>query len=260
MMPRTPDLADEPLQASRVVSLEVAGPVASICLGSGERRNVLAPSDWDELSRIADRVATRDDVSVVVLRGGGQTFSAGSDLRLWQDEESRTVDDDFARMETALQSIEQIPVPTIAVVEGVAAGAGCELALACDLRIFAQTARIGLPILQLGVLVSPHFALRMTALIGVSRTRELLYSGRLITAAEADRLGMANTVVPQSGIEAELASWVGDISRQPRSGLVAAKTASTVALAELRAQHDAPGWAFSDPQQLSDRIAAFFRR
>lgn len=260
MMPRTHTLADEPLQAPSVVTLEVTGPVASICLGSGKRRNVLAPSDWDELAGIADRVATLDDVSVVVVRGGGQTFSAGSDLRFWEDEESRTVDDDFIRMETALQAIEQIPVPTIAVVEGVAAGAGCELALACDLRIFAQTARIGLPILQLGVLVSPHFALRMTALIGVSRTRELLYSGRLVTAAEADRLGMANTVVPESDIEATLASWVGDISCQPRSGLVAAKTASTVALAEQRAQHNAPGWASFDPQQLSDRIAVFFRR
>ncbi|HEU4808301.1 MAG TPA: enoyl-CoA hydratase/isomerase family protein [Homoserinimonas sp.] len=260
MTARNPTLADGGLQASSALSLEVAGSVASITLGSGERRNVLAPSDWDELTRLAEQLATRVDLSVVVFRGGGRTFSAGSDLRFWQNEHGRTVDDDFARMETALQAIEQIPVPTIAVVEGVAAGAGCELALACDLRIFAQTARIGLPILQLGVLVSPHFALRMTSLIGVSRTRELLYSGRLISAAEADRLGMANTVVPQSSIESELASWVGKISLQPRSGLVAAKTASTVALAQLRSQHDTPGWTFFDPQQLSDRIGAFFQR
>jgi enoyl-CoA hydratase/carnithine racemase len=196
----------------------------------------------------------------VVFRGGGDTFSAGSDLRFWQDENTRTVDEDFRLMETALQAVERIPVPTIAVVEGVAAGAGCELALACDLRIFSQTARIGLPILQLGVLVSPHFALRMTTLIGVSRTRELLYSGRLVSAAEAERLGMANVVVPQLRVDAEITTWVGDIVRQPRSGLVAAKAASTVALTELRAQHDAPGWRHFDPRQLSERIGAFFRR
>jgi enoyl-CoA hydratase len=205
-------------------------------------------------------VAAPSAVSVVVLRGGGQTFSAGSDLRFWEDEDSRTVDDDFGRMESALQAVEQIPVPTLAVVEGVAAGAGCELALACDLRIFSQTARIGLPILKLGVLVSPHFALRMSALIGVPRTRELLYSGRLVSADEAERLGMANVVVPQPSVDSELARWVGDISRQPRTGLVAAKTATTVALAELRTRHDAPGWRHFDPRQLSDRVGAFFQR
>lgn len=259
MTPGAPTLAGGSLRASGALSLEVDGAVASITLGSGERRNVLAPSDWDQLVSIADQLARRADLKVVVVRGGGQTFSAGSDLRFWENDD-RTIDDDFARMEAALQAIEQIPVATIAVVEGVAAGAGCELALACDLRIFAHTARIGLPILQLGVLVSPHFALRMSSLIGVSRTRELLYTGRLITAGEADRMGMANAVVPQSTVEAELASWVSAISRQPHSGLVAAKTASTVALAELRARHDTPGWTFFDPEQLHDRIGAFFRR
>ncbi|MEX1078318.1 MAG: enoyl-CoA hydratase/isomerase family protein [Homoserinimonas sp.] len=260
MTARTATLADGSRHASSALSLEVAGTVASIIVGSGERRNVLAPADWDELSRIVDQVSTRVDISVVVLRGRGQTFSAGSDLRFWENEDSQTVDEDFSRMEAALQAIERIPIPTIAVVEGVAAGAGCELALACDLRIFAQTARIGLPIVQLGVLVSPHFALRLTSLIGISRTRELLYSGRLVSAAEADRLGMANSVVAQSGIEAELQNWLDNISRQPRSGLVAAKAASTVAVAELRTQHDAPEWTFSDPAQLSDRIGIFFRR
>jgi enoyl-CoA hydratase len=260
MRRRTTTLADGAGEACGALACEITNGVAAITIGSGRRRNVLAPSEWDELTRIAQHVATQADVKVVVVRGREFNFSAGSDLRFWRDADSDTVDDDFARIEAALQSIERMPVPTIAVVEGVAAGAGCELALACDLRLFADTALIGLPILQLGVLVSPHFVLRLTSLIGISRARELLYSGRLVSAAEADNLGMVNKVVPAASMDAELATWVSDISRQPRSGLVAAKAASTVALSDLRVQHDAPGWAFSDPAQLPDRINAFFSR
>ena len=242
------------------LSLVVTGAAAVVTVGTGQRRNVLGPSDWLELERMAVHLTGRDDLKVVAFRGAGMTFSAGSDLRYWDGGESRTIDDDFARIESALQAIEGIPVPTIAVVEGVAAGAGCELALACDLRIFAQSAWIGLPIVQLGVLVSPHFALRLILLVGVSRARELLYSGRLVSAAEADKLGMATTVVTESQVEAELARWVEDISRQPRRGLVTAKFASSVALRDLRAKHDAPAWTSSDPDELPGRIQAFFAR
>jgi enoyl-CoA hydratase len=246
--------------AASALSCQVTGAIAVITIGSGQRHNVLAPSEWDELARIADELTSRVDVKVVVVRGRASTFSAGSDLRFWREADSGTIDADFARIEAALQSIERMPVPTIAVVEGVAAGAGCELALACDLRLFADTARIGLPILKLGVLVSPHFVLRLTSLVGVSRARELLYSGRLVSATEADRLGMANTVVPAAGMDSEIATWVHDICRQPRTGLVAAKAASTVALADLRKRHDAPEWTFSDPHQFSAGVNAFFAR
>jgi enoyl-CoA hydratase len=242
------------------LTLDVTGSVATITVGSGLRHNVLEPHDWDELASIADAVAARSDIKVAVIRGGGQTFSAGSNLRSWDGADARTVDDGFLRIEAALQAIERIPVPTLAVVEGVAAGAGCELALACDLRLFTRSARIGLPIVQLGVLVSPHFALRLTVLVGVARSRELLYSGRLVLAAEAERLGLANSVVPQDDLDAEVVRWVEDISRQPRSGLVAAKTASSRALRELRRQHDAPGWRFSDPSVFRGSIRAFFAR
>lgn len=242
------------------VSVSIVGAAATVTIGSGLRSNVLAPQDWQELERVARELATREDLAVVVIRGVAGTFSAGSDLRYWDGAKPGEVDADFASIESALQAVERLPIPTIAVVEGIAAGGSCELALACDLRLFADTARIGMPVVQLGVLVSPHFILRMTLLIGVARARELLYSGRLISAREADRMGMANAVVPAGEMEAALAEWIGNISRQPRSGLVAAKAASTVALEALRRRHQAPGWKFSDPGQLQSRITAFFRR
>jgi enoyl-CoA hydratase/carnithine racemase len=242
------------------LSLTITGAAAAVTVGTGTRRNVLTPSDWLELERIAVHLASRDDLKIVVFRGAGMTFSAGSDLRYWAGEESTRIDDDFARIESALQAIEGIPLPTVAVVEGVAAGAGCELALACDLRIFSQSAQIGLPIVQLGVLVSPHFSLRLTLLVGVSRARELLYTGRLVSAAEADRMGMATAVIAEEQVHTELARLVAEISRQPRLGLVAAKAASSVALRDMRAQHEVPGWIFSDPDELPGRIEAFLAR
>src|SRR5690606_8030565 len=126
-------LAKDDDQPAAALTLEIAMSVATITVGSGLRRNVLDPADWDELASMAAHVAARSDVKVVVVRGRGETFSAGSNLRCWNGAGDRNVDDDFFRIEAALQAVEKIPVPTIAVVEGVAAGAGCELALACDL-------------------------------------------------------------------------------------------------------------------------------
>jgi enoyl-CoA hydratase len=237
--------------------LAIEGRVATVTIGAGQRHNALAPEDWSELRKTASELATRDDISVVVFRGAAGTFSSGSDIRYWDETSAAQVDADFITIEHALQAVEAIPVPTIAAVEGIAVGAGCELALACDLRLVAESARIGMPILRLGVLVSPQFVLRLTLLIGVARARELLYLGRLLSATEADRMGIVNATVPDDQLSGMLAEWTERISNQPHAGLIAAKTASNVALERLRKAHEAPEWSFSDPTTFSERIRAF---
>ena len=217
------------------VTVSRTGPVAEAVLGSGGSRNALGSEDWVAVERIFRELARDEEIRTVVVRGSGATFSAGSDLREWVHASPHDVQESFARMEAACQAIEAAPVPVIAQVSGVAAGAGCQLALACDLRVLADTARLGMPIARLGILVSPSFAARLSVLVGHGLARELLYTGRLVGAAEAVSLGLANRCVPEDRLAEVTAALVDSIVAQPRPALVAAKQAVSVALSPVRA-------------------------
>jgi enoyl-CoA hydratase len=188
-------------------------------------------------------------------------FSAGSDMREWVKADLTDVTESFAAMEAAFTAIEELPVPVIAEVEGVAAGAGCQLALACDLRVFAATARIGMPIARLGILVSPAFAARLSVLAGPGAARELLYTGRLVPAAEAVRLGLVTRCVPEAELASATRRLVLSVTRNPATAIRAAKHAVDAALAASRAaakaQAGGPPVAYDDFQR---GISAFLTR
>ena len=247
-------------QSVPAATLHIEEDVARLTIGNGSRRNALGVTDWTRLRRLADGLSLYPDVKVVLVRGAAATFSAGSDIREWSQARPAEVDASFQAMEAALQAVESIEVPTIAVIEGVAAGAGCELALACDLRLMASSARLGMPILQLGILPSPAFTLRLSALAGPARTRELLYTGRLLDSEQAERYGLATEVVDDSDLDARLADLVSAITSQPRTALVVTKAATGIELSRLRKEHDHLDWAFSDRREFPRRIAAFLRR
>lgn len=223
------------MTAEPKVSVRRKGPLVEAVLGSGGSRNALGHDDWQELERVFRELAGDDEVRAVLVHGSGATFSAGSDLREWVHASPHDVEESFARMEAACTAIEEAPVPVIAQVSGVAAGAGAQLALACDLRVLAEDARIGMPIARLGILVSPMFAARLSVLVGHGLARELLYTGRLVGAAEAVALGLANRAVPAGRLAEVTAELAEAIVAQPRSALVAAKQAVSVTLSPVRA-------------------------
>lgn len=223
------------MTAEPKVTVHRSGPVLEAVLGSGGSRNVLGRDDWYAVERLFRELDADDEVSAVVVRGSGTTFSAGSDLREWVHAGPDDVEESFARMEAACTAIEEAPVPVIAQVSGVAAGAGCQLALACDLRVLADSARLGMPIARLGILVSPGFATRLALLVGHGLARELLYTGRLVGAAEAVSLGLANRSVPEARLAEVTTELVDSIVAQPRSALLAAKQAVSVGLSPIRA-------------------------
>jgi hypothetical protein len=127
---------------------------AVIEIGDGTRRNALGRAEWRALERLVGELSADPTVSVIVVTGRGDTFSAGSDLNDWADASLEEVEQSFAEMEACFQIIERAPVPVIAAVDGVAAGAGCQLALACDLVVMSSSARMGMPIARLGILAS----------------------------------------------------------------------------------------------------------
>jgi enoyl-CoA hydratase/carnithine racemase len=235
------------------VRLNRDAEVAEVAVGDGRRGNALSSADWHELERTFRDLAHDDDLRAVVVRGQGGMFSAGSDMREWVEADVTGVADSFAAMEAAFTAIEELPVPVIAQVEGVAAGAGCQLALACDLQVMAESARIGMPIARLGILVSPAFAARLAVLAGPGIARELLYTGRLVPAAEAVSLGLATRCVPDDRLASATRRLVLTISRHPGAAVQAAKHAVGVALAPARAaakaQAGGPPVAYEDFQR-----------
>jgi enoyl-CoA hydratase/carnithine racemase len=235
--------------------------VADLVIGSGSHRNALSGDDWTDLAAECVRLGTDESLRAVIVRGTGGTFSAGSDMREWVRAEPADVDDSFARMEAAFTAIERLPVPVVAQVDGAAAGAGCQLALACDLRVLGETARIGMPIARLGILASPAFAARVSLLTGPAIARELLYTGRLVTAEQAVRLGLANRAVPEDILTETTTALVRSIVRHPPAALRAAKHAVSVgtdaALDTARAAGTGPAVAFPDFRRA---ITAFLDR
>lgn len=235
--------------------------VAEVTIGAGRRGNALGSADWAALAGLFGELAGDAALRAVLVRGRGGTFSTGSDLHEWVRAEQDAVDAGFAAMAAALTAIEELPVPVIAAVDGVAAGAGCQLALACDLQILAGTARLGMPIARLGILVSPAFAARLTILAGPGVARDLLYTGRLVGAAEAVRLGLATRCVPVGELTAASAALVADTVAHPAAALRAAKRAVSVALAPVRA---AVGATDAGPSVAYDEfragISAFLSR
>ncbi len=239
------------------VELKVEGSVGTVTVGSGTRRNALSTSDWHRLGDTVRGLADVDTVSVVVVRGHGGTFCAGSDLREWADASSAEVDTSFGAMEAALGALEALDVATVAAIEGTAAGARCQLALACDLRVLTRSARMGMPILRLGLLPSPMFALRIAVLTGQERARQLFYTGELLSAEKAQQWGLASEVVEDDELEDRLAELVSAVVAQPRSGIVGAKVACRVAADRQRPRFAHPEWRYSDPVELPSRMRAF---
>ncbi len=242
--------------ATPPVAVQNCGSIVHITVGDGSKRNALTSRGWDA---IADSVrgSDRDGTHAIVIRGSGGMFCAGSDLREWVEADLDVVEDSFARMESAFRTIEQCSVPVIAEVHGTAAGAGCQLALACDMRFLANSARIGMPIARLGIKASPAFAARILSLAGPATTRHMLYTGVLYDASEAVRRGLADQRVPDDDLPAVTAQVLSRIAEKPAATLRAAKHAVSQALAPTRQATTGNSDTMIEPAEFHDRITRF---
>ncbi|GGL93245.1 putative enoyl-CoA hydratase/isomerase YngF [Streptomyces fumigatiscleroticus] len=212
------------MTGSAAVGLRRDGAVARIEVGSGRRANALGVRDWRALAELLDGLSQDPSLGAVVLSGRGTAaFSAGSDMREWLGADPERIDDAFAVMEETLRAVEHMPAPVIAQIRGAAVGAGCQLACACDLRVIADEAHMGMPVARWGILVPPAFAARLALLTGPARTRDLLYTGRLVDGAEAVRIGLATLTVPAARLPAATDRLLASITAHPPAAIRAAK-------------------------------------
>ena len=189
-----------------VVRLERRDAAATITLDRPGARNALTWAMYEELDRALDRVGSEPDVRVVVLRGAGGNFAAGTDISQFAAFASGDDGVDYERrLEGVLTKLESLPATTLAAVEGYAAGFGLALAAACDLRIAAPNAQFGVPIARtIGNCLSMGNYARLVASLGAARTKAMLLTAEFMSADEARAMGFVMRVLEPHAFAREL--------------------------------------------------------
>jgi enoyl-CoA hydratase len=176
------------------------GRVATITIDNPPL-NVLSSAVCRELKQAVEQADDDSAVSVVVITGAGErAFVAGGDIREFPrllKAGSEAVREHARLLHSALNLIDSLRKPVVAAINGVALGGGCELAMACDLRIAEEQVMIGVPEIKLGIFPGGGGTQRLPRLVGEGRAKELLFTGESITAREAERIGLVNSVVPR---------------------------------------------------------------
>jgi len=174
----------------------------------------------------AAAVVTRDPaVRAVVLYGGEKLFAAGADIKEMSESSYASMTQVSVRLQAALNAIAAISKPVIAAVTGYALGGGLELALCADFRVLGEGARVGQPEILLGLIPGAGGTQRLPRLIGPARAKDLIFSGRFVSAAEALSIGLADKVVPDDQVYSAALEMAGKYAAGPAIAIAAAKQA-----------------------------------
>jgi enoyl-CoA hydratase len=190
-------------------------------------RNFMSFAAMGELEAVLTDLASRDDVNVVVLTGGVPGyFVAHADLDdLTKLASGQPTEGDPASWSRTLRLIESMPQPVVAAINGQAWGGGCELSLACTMRVAATSGHMGQPEVNVGIIPGAGGTQRLPRLVGAGRGADLILSGRIVDADEALRIGLVEAVLPDKDFLARVLEWVAPIAAKPRFAVAAAKRA-----------------------------------
>ncbi|MFD7707807.1 enoyl-CoA hydratase/isomerase family protein [Streptomyces sp. NPDC059785] len=204
------------------VHLEVAEGVGTIRLDRPPM-NALDVATQDRLRELAEEATRRADVRAVVLYGGEKVFAAGADIKEMQVMDHAAMVVRSRDLQDSFTAVARIPKPVVAAVTGYALGGGCELALCADYRIAADNAKLGQPEILLGLIPGAGGTQRLARLIGPSKAKDLIFTGRMVKADEARELGLVDRVVPADEVYAEARAWAAKLAQGPALALRAAK-------------------------------------
>jgi enoyl-CoA hydratase/carnithine racemase len=207
-----------------LVHLEVADGVGTIRLDRPPM-NALSRQVQEEIRAAAQEASERADVRAVVVYGGPKVFAAGADVKEMAGWSYQQMVDNSVGLGSSFTSVAAIPKPTIAAITGYALGGGCELALCCDLRIAGDNAKLGQPEILLGIIPGAGGTQRLTRLIGPSRAKDLIYTGRFVDAEEALRIGLVDRVVAPDDVYTEALALAAKLAAGAPYALRAAKEA-----------------------------------
>jgi enoyl-CoA hydratase/carnithine racemase len=206
------------------VSLEVKDGVGTIRLDRPPV-NALNAQVTAELAVLAKEVSERDDVRAVILYGGEKSFAGGADIKEMASRTYPEIAKFGATLTGTLSAIAEIPKPVIAAITGYALGGGLELALTADRRVAGDNVKVGQPEIQLGVIPGAGGTQRLARLIGPSKAKDIVYTGRFVKAQEALELGIVDEVVAPDDVYAAAHKWASRFANGPAVALRAAKAA-----------------------------------
>jgi enoyl-CoA hydratase/carnithine racemase len=206
------------------VRVEVADAIATIRLDR-PKMNALNAQVQQEIAAAAAQVSDDAAIRAVILYGGERVFAAGADIKEMADVGYPRMAERSARLQAAFSAVANIPKPVVAAVTGYALGGGLELALCADFRVLGETAKVGQPEILLGIIPGAGGTQRLPRLIGPSRAKDLIFTGRHATAAEALSVGLADKVVPDAEVYQAAVDLVARYATGPALALRAAKQA-----------------------------------
>ncbi|MCL4424282.1 MAG: enoyl-CoA hydratase-related protein [Firmicutes bacterium] len=186
--------------------------------------NALSLETLEELAQALEELRSDDGVKVLIITGAGpKAFIAGADITQFAQGDAATVQRYIRRGQEVFRQVETYPKPVIAAINGVCLGGGNELAMACDLRLAAESARFGQPEINLGIIPGWGGTQRLTRLVGKTRAMEILLLGQMIDAQEAWRIGLINHVVPDGELLARARELGNQLASQPSLAMAAIK-------------------------------------
>ncbi|MFC7310332.1 enoyl-CoA hydratase/isomerase family protein [Streptomyces monticola] len=204
------------------VNLEVSEGIGTLRLDRPPM-NALDIATQDRLKELADEATRRDDVRAVIIYGGEKVFAAGADIKEMQAMDHAAMVGRSRALQDSFTAVARIPKPVVAAVTGYALGGGCELALCADYRIAADNAKLGQPEILLGLIPGAGGTQRLSRLVGPSKAKDLIFTGRMVKAEEALTLGLVDRVVPAAEVYERAHAWAAQLAQGPALALRAAK-------------------------------------
>ena len=241
--------------ADAELAVEVSGPVATVVIRNPGRRNAMTLAMWRQLPVLLDQLEAEPAVRVLVLTGADGTFCAGADLGDL-DEQLSTGDAGIAV--AAEERLAAFAKPTVAAVRGACVGGGCQLAVACDLRIAADDAKFGVPPARLGLVYPAPTTRRLARLVGPASAKHLLFTSELIDAARALRIGLTDEVLPGDDLAARIDQLTATIVARSQLSVTAAKE-----IIDGRADDARVGWWYEQVRasgEAREGVTAFHER
>jgi enoyl-CoA hydratase/carnithine racemase len=210
--------------------------IATVIVNRPERRNAFSIAMWMELTEIIKELDGDPRLRVIVITGtGDEAFASGADIKEMAHNYQSIVDGKMVHpARTATAVVEGATKPVIGMVNGYAIGGGCELAIACDLRVAADTARFGIPSAKLGICIARNEISMLVELVGPSKAKDILFTGRMLSAEEALSIGLVDYVVPREELQEFTMGVARAISENAPLSVLYAKTT----IRELKAPHD----------------------
>jgi len=207
------------------ILLETSDRVCTLTINRPDKRNALNQATRDEILRALDELEQSSDSRVLIITGAGdKAFIAGADIGEFEGRTALTQRESM-KGRRIFDAIEEFPKPVIAMINGFCLGGGMELALACDLRIASDTAKLGQPEINLGIIPGGGGTQRLTRLVGEGKSMELILVGDFIDAAEARSIGLINDVVPAAELRSRVRALALRIAEKSPVALQMAKEA-----------------------------------